>query len=270
MRLKIDHVTTYTYDQPVRGVVQSHRLTPSVFDGQRTLDWSITVSDGISGGAFRDGAGDWVQSCSVLGPVDRIVVHVSGTVETEDRAGILKGHRELVPPMVYLRDTLPSRADMALTELGREAVASGGDPLDRAHRMSAQVAAAIRYTPNSTDAHTTAAEALAQGQGVCQDHSHALLAVARSQGVPARYVSGYLQASEDGSAEEAAHAWVELFVEGLGWIGFDAANNCCPDARYVRLGSGFDAQYAAPIRGTTRGPGRESLDVNVAVTSLQQ
>ena len=50
-----------------------------------------------------------------------------------------------------------------------------------------------------------------------------------------------------------------------GWVGFDAANRCCPDARYIRLGSGFDAQDAAPIRGIARGPGSETMDVTVVV-----
>ncbi len=270
MILTVEHVTTYRYDLPVRGVVQSHRLTPSVFDGQRTLRWEISVSDGIHGGGFRDGAGDWVQTCSVLGPVDQIEVRVSGEVETQDLAGVLRGHRELVPPLAYLRDTIPTHPDIALTELGRQAVAGAQDPLDRAHRLSSAVAGAIAYTPGSTDAHTSAAEALALGQGVCQDHAHALIAAARSQGMPARYVSGYLHATEEDDLHEAAHAWAEIFVDGLGWVGFDPANRCCPDARYIRLGSGYDAQDAAPIRGTARGGGAEHLDVDVAVKAAQQ
>ena len=73
-----------------------------------------------------------------------------------------------------------------------------------------------------------------------------------------------------GVAHEAAHAWAEVHVAGLGWVGFDPANRCCPDDRYIRLGSGLDAQDAAPIRGIARGVGAESLDVTVAVQALQQ
>ena len=69
---------------------------------------------------------------------------------------------------------------------------------------------------------------------------------------------------------EAAHAWAEVFLPGLGWVGFDAANRCCPDERYIRLGSGQDAQGAAPIRGSARSAGKESLTVQVAVQSVQQ
>ncbi|MBC2833912.1 transglutaminase family protein [Paragemmobacter straminiformis] len=268
MLLSVDHVTTYRYDRPVRGVVQSHRLVPSAFDGQKLRDWSVTVSDGVQGGAFRDGAGDRVQGWTVRGPVSEITVRVAGTVETVDLAGVLRGHRESVPAEVYLCDTLATQADAALAALAEQARDEAGD-LAQAHRLSALVSDAIAYVPGATHARTTAAEALAQGQGVCQDHTQALIACARHLGLPARYVSGYLFASGEG-APEAAHAWAEIFVGGLGWIGFDASNRCCPDDRYIRLGSGFDAVDAAPIRGTARGGGAESLDVAVAVRQVQQ
>jgi transglutaminase-like putative cysteine protease len=268
MWLTVDHVTRYAYDRPVRSVVQSHRLTPSAFDGQRIVDWHVTVSGGVQGGSFRDGAGDRVQAWTVQGPVSEVVVHVTGTVECLDLAGVLRGHRETVPPQAYLRMTEPTRADAALAALA--AKAGSGDDLARAHALATIVADAIAYRPGVTTAHTTAAQALAQGQGVCQDHAHALIAMARSIAMPARYVSGYLHASADGSLHEAAHAWAEIWTEGLGWVGFDAANRCCPDERYIRLGSGMDAQDAAPIRGIARGGGQEVMDVTVAVLAAQQ
>jgi transglutaminase-like putative cysteine protease len=267
MILGVEHITTYRYDRPVRGVVQSHRLTPSLFDGQRALSWEVTVTDGERGGGFRDGPGDWVQAWTVLGPVSEIVVTVRGTVETVDLAGVLRGLRDGVPPEAYLRDTAATRLDARLAALARAAEGASG-PLDAAHRLSAAVTGAIAYRPGTTEAHTTAAEALARGEGVCQDHAQAMIAVARANGLPARYVSGYLH-TEDAD-HEAAHAWAEIFVAGLGWVGFDPANECCPDARYIRLGSGLDAQDAAPIRGIARGPGAESLDVAVAVQAVQQ
>ena len=269
MLLSVDHVTRYRYDQPVRAVMQSHRLTPSVFDGQKVRDWKVTVTDGVPGGAFRDGAGDRVQGWTVKGPVSEVEVRVAGTVETVDLAGVLRGHREVVAPEVYLVDTPPTRADAALVALS-QAQAGADGALALAHRLAAAVAEAIAYRPGATHAHTTAAEALALGEGVCQDHAHALIACARVAGLPARYVSGYLFATSDGVPHEAAHAWAEVFVAGLGWVGFDPANRCCPDDRYIRLGSGLDAQDAAPIRGIARGVGAESLDVTVAVQSLQQ
>lgn len=269
MLLSVDHVTRYRYDRPVRAVMQSHRLTPSKFDGQKVRDWTVTVSDGIPGGSFRDGAGDRVQGWMVKGPVSEVEVRVTGTVETLDLAGVLRGHREVVPPEVYLVETPATQAEAAVVELAKRAAGADG-ALSMAHRLSELVAEAVAYKPGSTQSQTTAAEALAQGQGVCQDHAHALIACARRMGLPARYVSGYLFADAEGVPHEAAHAWAEIHVAGLGWVGFDPANRCCPDARYIRLGSGLDAQDAAPIRGVARGVVSEILDVTVAVQSLQQ
>ncbi len=270
MRLTVDHVTRYHYAEPVRSLVQSHRLTPSVFDGQKVLDWTVSVSDGVQGARFRDGAGDQVQGWTVAGPISTVEVRIKGVVDTFDTSGILRNHREIVAPEAYLRDTPLTEADAAICELAR--LVPGADALSRAHGLSAAVADAIAYRPGTTHARTTAAEALALGEGVCQDQAHALIAAARDIGLPARYVSGYLLTSlviDDEAPEfppsEAAHAWAEVFITGIGWIGFDPANRCCPDERYIRLGSGFDAQDAAPIRGVARGQGEEDLEVEVKI-----
>jgi transglutaminase-like putative cysteine protease len=272
MRLRVRHETVYHFDPPMRGVVQSHRLTPSLFEGQQIIDWSVSVEGAARGAGFRDGAGDWIETVSLLGPVERMVVEVLGEVETFDLAGVLRGHRESIPPMAYLRPTRATRADKALIELAGDAVAAlgAGGALEKAHALSAAVSDAIRYTPGETEHGTTAAEALALGHGVCQDHAHALIACALSLDIPARYVIGYLFASEEMGLHEASHAWAELHVEGLGWVGFDPSNRCCPDERYIRLGSGADATEAAPIRGVTQGLGHERLDVKVTVDQAAQ
>ena len=267
MWLTVDHVTLYRYDTPVRGVVQSHRLTPSRCDGQKVLDWTVSVKGGTPGGAFRDGAGDWVQGLTVKGPVSEIEVRVKGRIETFDTAGVLRGHREIVPPEAYLRETETTAPDQAIRDLA--AVMTGDDRLAAAHALMNAVADAIAYEPGATVAATTAAEALKGGKGVCQDHAQVMCAAARVAGVPARYVSGYLFADPEAGANEAAHAWAELFVPGLGWIGFDAANRWCPDESYIRLGSGLDARAAAPIRGTSRLGASESMEVTVAVHQVE-
>ena len=268
MKLQITHETTYSYDAPILGMVQSLRLTPSAFEGQRVASWGIQVTQGRRGGAFRDGAGDWIEAWTVRGPISEITVAIRGQVETRDTAGVLRGHRETVNPLVYLRDTPVTAPDAALQALAGSV--SGEDGLDLAHQLSAQISGAIRFRPGVTQTWTTAAQALALGEGVCQDHAHALIAAARARGLPARYVSGYLHSNLDGQPHDAAHAWAEIYTGTLGWVGFDAANQCCPDDRYVRLGSGFDAGDAAPISGSATGQGAESLDVRVAVEDMDQ
>ncbi len=272
MRLNVDHSTVYHFEPPMRGAVQSLRMTPSKFKGQQVIDWGIAVEGAERGAAFRDGAGDWVETATLLGPVAQITVHVTGTVDTVDLGGVLQGHRERMPPAAYLRPSRATKADRALRELAESAVAdiSEDDPLARAHALTVAIRSAIDYTPGATNHSTTAAEALSLGHGVCQDHSHALIAAALSLNIPARYVTGYLFASEEEGLHEASHAWAELHISGLGWVGFDASNGVCPDDRYIRLGSGGDALEASPIRGVSQGAGVERLDVRVSVDQVQQ
>ncbi len=268
MRLKISHETVYRYGQPIRNLVQSLRLTPSVFEGQKVHEWQIDVSGGVKGPGFRDGAGDWIEGWTVRGPVDHVTVRINGRIDTRDMAGVLRGHREMIHPLAYLRDSIATRPDDALRDLAQSV--TGTDPLELAHQLAASVSDRIAFRPGVTQTGTTASQALALGEGVCQDHTHALTAIARLRGLPARYVSGYLHSTIDGQAHDAAHAWAEVHVEGLGWIGFDAANRCCPDERYVRLGSGLDAADAAPIRGVALGTGSEEMDVSVRVEEMVQ
>jgi len=272
MKLQVSHKTTYRFEPAMQGLVQSLRLTPSIFDGQMTSDWRIDVAGATSGAGFRDGSGDWIETATLLGDVTQASVTVSGLVQTTDLAGVLKGHREVTPPLTYLRATRATYADVALKTLVGDALAgsAGASGLETAHILASAVAGAIAYRPGETHNATTAAEALALGAGVCQDHAHALIAAAHTAGMPARYVIGYLHSSEDGSAHEASHAWAEIYVHDLGWVGFDPSNQCSPDERYIRLGSGFDSVDAAPIRGLAQGAGAEKLDVDVAIQQVAQ
>jgi transglutaminase-like putative cysteine protease len=146
-----------------------------------------------------------------------------------------------------------------------------GAPLERMHKLMGTVNARVAYVIGATNAHTSAAEALKDGKGVCQDHAHIFIAAARVMGFPARYVNGYFLTDTEGPAD-AHHAWAEVFIGGLGWVGFDPANNICPTESYVRLACGLDAGSAAPIRGNRRGGSEEVLDVTVEVQqqSVQQ
>jgi transglutaminase-like putative cysteine protease len=270
MRLSVRHSTLYHFDVPMRFVTQSHRLTPAGNAGQRVLEWGVSAEGAQFGASFTDGAGDQVSTMTVQGPVERIAVMVEGTVETADTAGVLRNHRETIWPRVYLASTTATKPNRPLIELCDAALKGAPDgELARAHRLSAAVSEAIAYTPGATGAETTAAEALSLGNGVCQDQSHVLIALAHLAGLPARYVTGYLLTGEDTEAGEASHAWAEIHVDGLGWVGFDPANRCCPDERYIRLGSGRDAREAAPIRGVSRGGGVEAMDVSVVVGTQQ-
>jgi transglutaminase-like putative cysteine protease len=135
----------------------------------------------------------------------------------------------------------------------------------RLHALMHGVRDRMAYRAGTTDSQTSAAEALASGVGVCQDHAHLFIAAARALDVPARYVGGYLWTGDDDAEYEASHAWAEAYVDDLGWVGFDPANRLCPTENYIRVGIGLDYWTAAPVRGIRRGVADEALSVRVQV-----
>ena len=141
-------------------------------------------------------------------------------------------------------------------------------PLATLHALSAAVSDAVQYRAGVTTSNTTAAQAFALGAGVCQDHAQVFIAAARSIGIPARYVSGYLLAG-DGDALHETHGWAEAWLPQLGWIGFDPSNRVCVTERYLRVASGLDADEAAPIRGSVTVAGDIWIDADVRIAQAE-
>ena len=265
MRIHIEHETTYSYDEPVSYSIQALRMRPLDTRSQRIVNWTVETPQHASVREQRDVYGNVLQMLYVERPHTEIKLRVSGDVETTELNGVVASPIERFPPRFYLRRTLLTETNDALNELAETArEASDGTPLDLAHSLMHKVRDQLDYMIGETDATTTAAQALANGSGVCQDHAHVFIATARELGIPARYVSGYLWI-EAGEQGEAAHAWAEAFIEDLGWVGFDVANRICPTEAHLRVASGLDYLEAAPIRGLRRGGGQETLDVRVQV-----
>jgi len=269
MRLLIRHETRYRYDSPVTRTLQTLRLTPRSHDGQEVLRWRVVPPAGANLAASEDGYGNVVDMLSLERPHDTLTLLVEGEVETRDTSGVVTGTQERFPSAFYLRPSPLAGADAALIALAEEAAAAGREPLALAHALMLMVHRRIAFQPGLTHAATTAADALAAGTGVCQDHTHVFLACARHLGLPARYVSGYLMMA-DGRVEQAAgHAWAEAFIDGLGWVGFDAANGISPTEHYVRVAVGLDYRDAAPVRGLRHGGGAEAMEVVIRVGQSQ-
>ncbi|MGQ0455719.1 MAG: transglutaminase family protein [Hyphomicrobium sp.] len=262
MRVSIGHVTRYTYGQPSRYSIQSLRLTPPSFKGQRVVEWRVTAPGIDKATVYRDGFGNTVHLTTYSELHSEILIIAKGVVDTEDLAGVVQGLQELTPRRVFLRQT--ERTEVADSIRDLIATAKAAPNVEGMHRLMDAVRDAIEYKVGATSPTTTAADALAAGHGVCQDHAHVMIAAARAMGLPARYVNGYYLSGSD-EPSEAHHAWGEVWIEGLGWVGFDPANRMCPTDAYVRLACGLDSASAAPIRGTRLGGAYEALDVIVEV-----
>jgi transglutaminase-like putative cysteine protease len=268
MHLTIRHRTQYRYAEPAIRVTQALRLWPAAVDGLKVFNWRVDVDATRLPTIVTDGFANPVATHTTDGAVDGVRIDVYGQVETEDRQGIVSGTLERLPVRFFLVESPLTRVDESIRALAAELPSAEND-IARLHLLCNLVRDRVDYLPGQTDAETTASEALARAAGVCQDHAHLLTAAARVLGYPARYVSGYLCAGVQG-AEAASHAWTEIHVPDIGWIGFDAANRICPNEYYVRIACGRDYHDAAPVRGVHQGGKSETLEVSVDISESEE
>jgi transglutaminase-like putative cysteine protease len=130
------------------------------------------------------------------------------------------------------------------------------------------------FDPRATDVTTPPADVLSLRRGVCQDFAHLAIGCLRSLGLPARYVSGYIETQPPaGEAKlvgtDASHAWCAVYAPGWGWLDLDPTNDHMPPDRHVTLGWGRDYSDVAPVRGVVYGPATtQTLAVAVDVTRV--
>jgi transglutaminase-like putative cysteine protease len=127
----------------------------------------------------------------------------------------------------------------------------------------------IHYTPGVTDVDTTLDQMLEIKKGVCQDFTHLFCAIAKDHGVPARYVSGYLNQDGGFFGDTQMHAWAEAHIPGVGWKGFDATNNILANTNHVKVCHGKDYSDCAPLKGVIFAQGENTTTHSVSVHSQQ-
>lgn len=280
MRIRIEHETTYVYEEPARGLIQVMRLTPRSHVGQHVLRWRIEPSVDGSLRAGEDALGNCITRFAADVPAERLTIRVSGEVETDETHGVVRSAVERAPDLYWLRDTRLTAPSPALSVFAEDnAGALRADPLAALHALNRALFETLELERGPNDAAVGAAEAFSRGRGLPQDHAHALCACARLLGIPARNVSGYVYAPDEEGEEPSSdepgsriathghlHAWAEAKVERLGWVAFDPARGVCAGPDYVRIAIGLDSQACAAVRGARYGGGEEVLSVRLTLT----
>jgi len=264
MRLKIQHRTSYQYDAPVRYGLQQLRLRPKTSAGQSIIDWQLQIDGGRLELEFEDQFCNHVDLVNLQAGQDQVHIVCEGEIETTNGSGVIGRHQGYAPLWLFQRSTPLTRPGAQIRKLVSQLGNDFDSDIARLHGLSAHILETMEYITDRTHAETTAEEALAAGHGVCQDHAQVLVAAARLMGFPARYISGYLMMT-DRVQQDASHAWAEVHVDDIGWVGFDVSNGISPDERYVRIASGLDYKDAAPISGLRFGDSAESMMVSIQV-----
>ena len=264
MLLSVMHKTRYGFSQGVTHGLQRLRLKPKSTQGQQILEWTMELEGATPQAEYEDQHHNHTVLVSIEPGTQEVVVTCRGVVDTRNNNGVNGTHSGHMPLWSFLRATALTKPGPHVRALAAELESGKSDTLGTLHALSRLVAERIKYVPGTSDAKTTAEQALGAGLGVCQDHAHVFIAASRLLDIPARYVGGYLKMDES-DEQEAGHGWAEAHVQGLGWVGFDISNAICPDERYIRVATGCDYGEAAPITGIAVGAGETSLDVHLSV-----
>lgn len=275
MYLTIRHDTSYRYESTVHYSIQQLRLTPASGAAQIVRRWSIDAPGKLD--ATFDAYGNVLHTLVINKPHSEIRLQVAGEVDTIPLVdGLLRDAVGPIPLEHFTCSTRLTEADAAIRELAASvpSLTSSAGLI----ALSEQIMQRVKYTPGVTEVTSTAAQALALGNGVCQDHAHLMLACCRARGIPARYVSGYIDPGDVAAMQAssaaphgASHAWVDVWLEGKGWISIDVTHAAFASEIYCRLAVARDYEAAAPVRGRRIGGLEEQLKVSVTVsTQLSQ
>ena len=269
MQLSIRHETSYSYTVAQAYSIQQLHLTPRAEAQQRVLSWRISTPGHCL--AYTDAYGNLSHMLTLNEPHEEVRIVVEGVVATELLPGGRLANDESLSPLIFtvstrLTEPTPQLIELAAHTLPRPGARVGTDDV---MKLAAHVHGAVAYQSGATDVFSTAGEALVLGAGVCQDHAHVFLSCCHAHGIPARYVSGYIDPEFTGHA--ASHAWVDAWVDDSdfsGWISIDVTHNRLMTESYCRLAIGRDYESAAPVRGMRRGGGQEAMSVHALIVPV--
>ncbi len=276
-RYSIRHELEFRYDAPVRGSVMTLFLAPVQDRRQQLRSFSVETDPGGAVFEFRGPFGNRGHFFDRPGAHRALRIVARSSVEVSAPRALSSGlpdSREALASAIRTPElwlTLqPSRfarpSSPALGEfVSARRIERGNDVLESVRVLRSALHRAFEFAPGSTAADSPIERILETGRGVCQDYAHVMIAILRSWGVPARYVSGYLGPETGRAPTNQSHAWVECWLPGRGWRGFDPANDCDCDERHVRIAVGRDYADAPPVRGVFQGSAASTLTARVNV-----
>lgn len=274
----IHHVTKYEYDHAVKESVNEIRIYPIIGPEQEILFHEVNITGQPDVMLINDywnnrtGMFNLIASHQELIIESKLIIRTlrknelqfNTTLTLDDLQKEVSNKIELLelskPKEIEIREKISAVINEFLSDKKSTAVSS------IIQQCSDYIYSNFKYIKGITTVETTTKEILEHRSGVCQDFAHVMLELLRSLGIPSRYVSGYICPDQKGMrGEGATHAWVEAWIPGTGWQGIDPTNNVWVTNHHVRLAVGRNFNDCSPIKGTFKGPARQSLSVYVSV-----
>lgn len=277
----IRHLTRFRYTQPISESIMETRMHPRSDAHQHCLSFSLSVSPRCRVFTYRDHLGNNVHHFDIPGEHKQLVIIAESIVEHQavpDVPAFLApvawddldeltrdgDYRDMLLPSTFVCESAALLDLAAKLEVNQRR----DDPLMLVHELNRRLYDYFEYVPQHTRVDSPIDDAILSGKGVCQDFAHTMLALLRHLRIPARYVSGYLyrgREDHDRSTPDATHAWVDVLLPHLGWVGFDPTNNLIASNRHIRAALGRDYADVPPTHGVFRGSTESELYVAVNV-----
>jgi transglutaminase-like putative cysteine protease len=283
MKLRAEHTTTYLYSGPVSICHTEVHLMPRSDRNQRVLNHQLVIIPAPEQ-TFprRDYFGNDATYFSIHEPHRTLTVTGRSLMEIEPADPLepsltpaweeARGEewRDAEPramreyQFVFASPRIPLGAEFA--EYAAPSFTPERPLLDAALDLCHRIHEDFEYDQRATTVSTPVAELVHKRRGVCQDFAHFMLACLRSQGLAARYVSGYLRSGGALIGAEASHAWVSVFCPGIGWLDLDPTNDCLVNGDHLTLAWGRDYSDVPPVKGVAIGGADHVINVSVQVT----
>lgn len=238
--LRFSYDIQLQFDVPVREHIFALRCLPPDLPEQSLRSVRLQLEPGVNYTVQKDGFGNLVESGFLAEPHDFFHYCVRGVAETDSSRASGEG----LHPMYRFASPYTGISTGAAEFL--KSLSLPENPWKRTEILSDAVHDAMQYRPGTTGVKTTAAQAFAGGEGVCQDFAHVFLMLARESGLPARYVNGLTV------GEGASHAWCQVWLDGS-WRGIDPTRRKWTDDTYLRFNTGRDFADCPLERGLFRG-----------------
>ena len=258
IKLKYSYKTRITFSENVYRHHFLLRCAPSIFDFQKIIEEKCVISPNGTVSVGRDSFGNLIYDGYIGDFHNYFEFEATGIVEQT----YYSIKEELNPLYLYpSKYTQPMKNIQKL--LDSVTLPPEATTLEKVVLLSAELRKFLAYESGVTSIQTTAEEALEIGKGVCQDFSHILIALCRKNGIPARYVSGFMQ------GEGFTHAWIEYHENGV-WYGFDPTHDRCIETGYIKIAHGRDYSDCALDKGVFTGLAQQKLEVFLKVEEQQQ
>jgi len=292
MKYRVTHTTKFIYEARVSLCYNLARIRPRILPHQQVIYATLQIDPHPHDHSTDlDFFGNRVDYFSIQQPHDQLVVTATSEVQNavaesglfNQSAGIswetvrdqLRGDRSPagIEAFQFTLDSPMVAADRLLADYAAPSFPTGR-PLDEAvHDLMRRIYQDFKYDPGFSSLATPLKEVLEHRSGVCQDFAHLAIGCLRSQGLAARYVSGYIETLPPPGKEklvgaDASHAWFAVFHPGCGWLDFDPTNNQLPGERHITVAWGRDYADVTPLKGVAYGSGKHKLKVAVDVRRI--